>query len=46
MKKTNAALNAGVILLFLGVMIYLGVYAFRSFHSGYVTAEAMAMEVE
>lgn len=46
MKKTNVALNAAVIILFIGVMIYLGVYALRSFHSGYVTAEAVAMEVE
>ena len=43
MRKTNAALNAAIAILFAGVMIYLGVYVFRSFHTGYVTAGAVYM---
>ena len=46
MRKTNAALNAAIAILFAGVMIYLGVYVFRSFHTGYVTAGAVYMELE
>lgn len=46
MKKTNAALNAGIAVLFIGVMIYLGVYLIRGFNTGYVTAEAVLMDIE
>lgn len=46
MKKTNAALNAGIVVLFIGVMIYLGVYLARGFSNGYVTAEAVLMDIE
>ena len=45
MKKTNATLNAAIAVLFVGVMLYLGVYVFRSINSGYVTAEAVYVDL-
>mgnify|MGYP007078055964 CR=1 FL=1 len=45
MKKTNATLNAAIAVLFVGVMLYLGVYVFRSVNSGYVTAEAVYVDL-
>lgn len=46
MKKTNAAINAAIAVLFVGVLIYLGFYMFRSFNDAYVTAQAVYIDLE
>lgn len=46
MKKTNTAINAAIVLLFVGVMLYLGVYIYRSFNEAYVTAQAVYIDLE
>lgn len=46
MKKTNALINAAIAVIFLGVLLYLGVYLIRSFNNGYVTAEAIYVELQ
>ena len=45
MRKTNAVWNAAIALLFTLVLLYLGMYAYKSFHSGYVTAEAVPIDL-
>ena len=40
MKRTNNLINAAIAVVFVGVLLYLGVYLLRSFNNGYVTAEA------
>lgn len=46
MKKTNALINAAIAVLFVGVLLYLGVYLIRSFNNGYVTAKAIYVELQ
>lgn len=46
MKKTNSLINAAIAVLFVGVLLYLGVYLFRGFHNGYVTAQAVYVELQ
>lgn len=46
MKKTNTLINAAIAVLFFGVLLYLGVYLIRSFNNGYVTAEAVYVELQ
>lgn len=45
MKKTNTLINAAIAVIFVGVLLYLGVYLMRSMNSGYVTAEAVYVDL-
>lgn len=46
MKKTNSLITAAMAVVFVGVLLYLGVYLFRGFHNGYVTAEAVYVDIQ
>lgn len=45
MKKTNTVINIAMVVLFAAMLIYLGVYIFRSTQQGYVTAPAVVVTV-
>ena len=46
MKRTNNLINAAIAVVFLGVLLYMGVYLIRSLNSGYVTAEAVHVDLQ
>ena len=46
MKRTNNLINAAIAVVFVGVRLYLGVYLLRSFNNGYVTAEAVYVDLQ
>jgi len=45
-KKTNNLINAAITVVFVGVLLYLGVYLVRSINNGYVTAQAVYVEMQ
>lgn len=46
MKRTNTLINAVVVVAFIGVLLYMGVYLMRSINSGYVTAQAVFVDLQ
>lgn len=45
MKKTNTVINIAMVVLFAAMLVYLGVYIFKSTQEGYVTAPAVVVTV-
>lgn len=45
MKKTNTVINIAMAVLFAAMLVYLGVYIFKSTQEGYVTAPAVVITV-
>lgn len=45
MKKTNTVINVAMVVLFAAMLVYLGVYIFKSTQEGYVTAPAVVVTV-
>jgi hypothetical protein len=46
LKRTNNLINAAIAVVFVGVLLYLGVYLLRSMNNGYVTAEAVYVDLQ
>lgn len=46
MKRTNNLINAAIAVVFVGVLLYLGVYLMRSINNSYVTAEAVYVDLQ
>lgn len=46
MKRTNNLINAAIAVVFIGVLLYMGVYLMRSLNNGYVTAEAVYVDLQ